>query len=456
MEIQKIKQSRFNALAAYARNPTIKFISEEVSWYQTDDFLIVACMIFDYTDSEYAGCIMARDETERYRNVRMSGFYEDIELAENSLFRKIEECHANINTIHLQYADGETPPTPVDFFTPLSRTSNRLDSLFDALINNTIHSSAKNIIEPMMRWYEDADGNFIEQFQTTGFKQRIWELYLFAMLTENDIMLNPREAIPDFICNSFYGDFCVEATTVNPTVTNGIVETVPTPSSLAELENIQLNYYPIKYGSALFSKLRKQYWLKEACVGKPLIFAITDCLSPESGKISKNSLAHYLYGYYHDWQHNENGELQITPRLIGEHRWGDKTIPSGFFNLENSEHISAVIFTNDASFGKFNRMGLMNGFAPEGTQMRRVGTRLNPDPNATEPLPFVLNVNDESYQESWIEGLDVYHNPNALIPLSPLIFENAAQHYLLPDGNVRSNYPAFQPQGSITQIRIPD
>ncbi|HGH0940076.1 TPA: hypothetical protein ACJHI9_003533 [Yersinia enterocolitica] len=455
MEIQSIKESRFNALAAYARSPTVKLISEEVSWYQTDDLLIVACMIFDYTDGEYVGNIMVRDEAERYRNVTLSSFSSDIDLAKFSLFRKIEECHADIENIRLQYQGGGNPPTPVDFFTPLSGTRDRLDPFFDELINNPMHLSAKNIIEPMMRWYEDSDGNFIEQFQTTGFKQRIWELYLFAMLIENDIVLELGEAIPDFICNSIYGRFCVEATTVNPTVTRGVVESIPVPSSPAELQDIQRNYYPIKFGSALFSKLRKQYWLKEACVGKPLIFAITDCLSPESGKISKNSLAYYLYGYIHEWQHDENGQLQILPRRIDEHRWGRKVIPSGFFNLNNSEHISAVIFSNDAFFGKFNRMGLINSFAPEGTQMRRVGTQYNLDPNATEPLPFYLNVNDESYQELWVEGVDVYHNPNALIPLSPSVFKNAAHYYLLPDGNVRSNFPAFQPLGSITRISIP-
>lgn len=456
MEIQEIKESRFNALAAYARSPNVKLISKEVSWYQTDDLLIVASIILDYTDDDFAGNIMVRDEAERYRNVTLSGFFPDIELAKVALFRKIEECHADIGTIRLQYNGEVNPPVPVDFFTPLSGTQGRLDPLFDELINNPMHLSAKNIIEPMMRWYEDADGNFIEQFQTTGFKQRIWELYLFAMLIENDVVLEPGEAIPDFVCQSFYGRFCVEATTVNPTVTRGVVESIPVPSSKAELEDIQRNYYPIKFGSALFSKLRKQYWLKESCVGKPLIFAITDCLSPESGKISKNSLAYYLYGYIHEWQHDETGQLQILPRRIDEHRWGDKVIPSGFFTLENSEHISAVIFSNDASFAKFNRMGLINGFAPEGTQMRRVGLQYNPDPNATEPLPFYLNVNDEHYHELWIEGLDVYHNPNALIPLSPSVFENSAHHYLLPDGNVITNYPAFQPQGSITQIRLPE
>lgn len=36
----------------------------------------------------------------------------------------------------------------------------------------------------MMRWHQDVDGNFIEQVQSNGFDARIWELYLFATLTE--------------------------------------------------------------------------------------------------------------------------------------------------------------------------------------------------------------------------------------------------------------------------------
>lgn len=422
MEIQSIKESRFNALAAYARNPAAKLLSKEIKWFQTNDLLIVACMLFDYTDREYIGNIMARDEAKRYRNIGLTGFFTDFELAQETLFNRITECHSDINNVRLQYRGDTNPPTPVNFFTPLSNTQTRLDPLFNDLINESIFLPAKNIIEPMMRWHEDADGNFIEQFQTTGFKQRIWELYLFAMLIENNVIIEQHEAIPDFICQSFYGNFCVEATTVNPTVNRGIVEQIPEPATPNELEDLQKNYYPIKYGSALFSKLRKQYWLKEACIGKPLVFAITDCLSPQSGKLSQNSLAYYLYGYTHAWERNEHGQLRILPQKINKHIWGDKEIPSGFFNLENAEYISAVIFSNDASFGKFNRMGLMTGFAPEGTQMRRLGTQYNQDPNATEPQAFYLNVNDEDYKELWSEGLNIYHNPNALFPLSPLIF----------------------------------
>ncbi len=51
----------------------------------------------------------------------------------------------------------------------------------------------------MMRWYEDIDGNFVEQFQTTGFNARVWELYLFAALTEANLRLERPDPAPDFL-----------------------------------------------------------------------------------------------------------------------------------------------------------------------------------------------------------------------------------------------------------------
>lgn len=48
--------------------------------------------------------------------------------------------------------------------------------------------------------------------------------------------------------------------------------------------------------------------------------------------------------------------------------------------------------------------------------MIRVVTSYNPEPNADKPLVFEYFV-DENCEETWGEGILVYHNPNALIPL---------------------------------------
>ncbi|ELR2994956.1 hypothetical protein R3Q50_006226, partial [Klebsiella oxytoca] len=206
------------------RDPLAKTFGREIAWYETEDKSIVSCIIQDYTDKDFFGILMARDESERYRFIDNSEWNEDFSLSESALLTKILEIHENIDKERLQ---GGTHKAPVDFFTPLIKTKNKLSPLFNELVSNSLFASAKNIIEPMMRWYEDADGNFVEQFQTTGFNQRIWELYLFALLTENDITFNQKEAIPDFICDSFQGKFCIEATTVNPSIIEGKDEELP-------------------------------------------------------------------------------------------------------------------------------------------------------------------------------------------------------------------------------------
>lgn len=453
MNIRKIKRSRFDSLAAYARDPRVKLMGREVAWYETEDKSIVSCIIQDYTDEDFFGILMARDESERYRYIDNAGWNDNLALSETALLNKIQEIHKNIDKERLQ---GGIHKAPVDFFTPLKKTKKRLSPLFNELISNSFYASAKNIIEPMMRWYDDADGNFIEQFQTTGFNQRIWELYLFALLTENDILFNQKEAIPDFICESFHGDFCIEATTVNPTIIDGKEEQLPQHHNSKDFEDIINNYYPIKYGSALFSKLNKKYWERPICKNKPLVFAVTDCLSPASGKESRYSLLCYLYGYRHETKVDDNGSVTIVPVKIEEHIWGKKVVPSGFFNLPGAENISAVIFSNDASFGKFNRMGLLNEFAPEGSEMVRTGLGIIHDANTVRSQPFCFDVGSPSYREMWSEGLEVYHNPNALYPLSRNVFPKAANHYLLADGQIESYYPDFHPLGSITNVKSLD
>src|SRR3546814_15734503 len=68
----------------------------------------------------------------------------------------------------------------------------------------------------MMRFHEDADGNFIEQFQTTGFDPRLWELYLFATFNELGYARDSAVAVPDFILTGLPGRLAIEANTANP------------------------------------------------------------------------------------------------------------------------------------------------------------------------------------------------------------------------------------------------
>ncbi len=57
------------------------------------------------------------------------------------------------------------------------------------------------------------------------------------------------------------------------------------------------NVYPIKFGSPLFSKMKKKYWEQEHVKGQPFILAIEDFHQPGSMVWTASALEVYLYGY---------------------------------------------------------------------------------------------------------------------------------------------------------------
>jgi transposase InsO family protein len=45
-----------------------------------------------------------------------------------------------------------------------------------------------------------------------------------------------------------------------------------------------------------------------------------------------------------------------VPTKVTTHHWGTKEIPSGFFDLPDAEHVSAVLFNSSGTIAKFNRI----------------------------------------------------------------------------------------------------
>ena len=96
-----------------------------------------------------------------------------------------------------------------------------------------------------------------------------------------------RTPAPDFHCVGLLGDFFVEATTVNPS------DEVPTVD--LENENVYYDgYVPRKFGSALFSKIKKKYWELPHVNASPLVLAIQDFHAPGSMVWSNTGLVQYL------------------------------------------------------------------------------------------------------------------------------------------------------------------
>lgn len=213
---------------------------------------------------------------------------------------------------------------------------------------------------------------------------------------------------------------------------------------------------PIRYAGPLTAKLGKKYWEKEHVKGRPFVLAVQDFHAPMSMLTSRTALAIYLYGQVWNWEKDADGKLVISPEKVEQHVWAQKTVESDFFNLSGGENISAVVANASATISKFNRMGVLAGFGSKRVRLIRRGTAANPDPSSEMPAVFVHDVNSATYHETWIEGMDVFHNPNAVHPLHPGMLPGAAHHRLRSDGQLVSQVPAWQPFASTTEVYVPE
>ncbi|HCF6874175.1 TPA: hypothetical protein NII69_000474 [Pseudomonas aeruginosa] len=449
--MQEITKIRFDALAAYCRQPGAMLVSDEMRWFQAHDEAVLVVIIRDKADGDYSAMLLARDLKERYRWVEMTTFFDTIESTIAVVPELVEKVYGNLEK---ERAQGDEKGRSVDFFTP-AVTVEKLNRDFAAISSLEGYSPAVELIKPMMRWYEDADGNFVEQFQTTGFDARLWELYLFATLVEVGCVFDKTLPMPDFCARSIFGELCVEATTVNPS-RNEKGELVPPPpqDTAEQIHAFQRQYMPIRYAGPLTAKLAKKYWERDNVRGRPLVFAIQDFHAPMSMLMSRTALPIYLYGTAWDWSRDAHNNLVITPTKISTHVWGKKEVASGFFSQSDAENVSAVIANASATISKFNRMGVLAGFGSKRVRLVREGTAANPDPNSEVPQRFVHEVNSPAYTETWIEGMDVYHNPRAQTPLDPALLPGAAHHWLRDDGQLESWVPKWQPFSSMTRIFI--
>ena len=59
--------------------------------------------------------------------------------------------------------------------------------------------------------FEDADGNYVQQFQTAAFDARLWELFIYAFLHENQFFIDRGFAAPDYLCKKHGRTIFLEA-----------------------------------------------------------------------------------------------------------------------------------------------------------------------------------------------------------------------------------------------------
>lgn len=318
------------------------------------------------------------------------------------------------------------------------------------------YAPARAQIDEVAGSMTDTDGNFVEQFQSTGFDSRTFELFLQAMFVEQGHAVSRDYDRPDFLLRRDGVEVFVEAVTANPSGQSAgqPYRTFPEPRAGVDIAAYYRNEVPIRLGSPLFSKLNKRYWDLPHVAGKPLVLAIQDFHAPGSLTSSSSALSMYLYGTMATSSKNAEGRLSVGRVPIEKHV-GSKEIPSGFFSLPGAENISAVLFVNSGTAAKFNRMGQQGRHRSDEVRLFRYGTHYDWNPDATSPRSFLYEVGDpEAPRETWRQGTDLIRNPNALHPL-PVEWLGAAAETSLTDEQIVPLFAVgepFFPYMSITTI----
>ena len=292
----------------------------------------------------------------------------------------------------------------------------KLDERFQYLSTLPYLSSAKGEVNRIYNSWNGFDKDFANQFQTTNYESRLWELYTYEFLNSHDFEIEKSKSErPDFKISTSEGHVYIECVTSNSM--NGGRSDLMLKSANYELEIDFIS----RIGSALFSKLSKKYYDLEWVKGSPLIFAIQPYHSSESLNMNVYNVVKYLYGIKIEKKLDSKGKLSYEfNKVVNQKRLenGNLIDIGSFFELPNSEFVSGVIFTNSATLGKFTRIGFQNGFdSGETEDITYFGIGYNDSSDDIKPAYFCHSVKDKPF-ENYNHGVTFFHNPNAKYPIS--------------------------------------
>jgi hypothetical protein len=431
------------------RLSTTAYVSREVSWWASHEEELLGVVALDTIDNNFFWMILARDKIGRFRCASLRTDFTTQELAETALRVAMAEVieSGKVDEFGEQGDETNSPLDPFDV--PAGQDPEKLHPYFKILLEDPARQPARAVIKELALWLAPTDPHLVQEFQTNGFDQRLWEFFLWAAFREFFLDVDQMEA-PDFRCTAPGIDFTVEATTVAPSQA-GVLKEHPNPKTPEEHDDFLRHYMPMKFGNALTGKLNKKnssghrYWEREESRNKPFAIAIADFHKPadneELGSMTytQSALWQYLYGSRVNWRF-ENDKLVIEDEKIESHDYQGKKIPSGFFDLPDAENVAAVIFSNAGTISKFDRMGAAAGFGANGYKYYRIGLRYNPDPNAVMGEAFQVDAGSVNYEEYWTQEIQVFHNPNAKYPL-PFDALPGATHHYIEDGRLVSHTP---------------
>jgi hypothetical protein len=301
-----------------------------------------------------------------------------------------------------------TPVVDSSMFHPAFANVKALDNQYD-----------EAVLKQWADGFIDRDGKFVTEFQTT-FDSSFWELYLHAVLKYLACRIDLSYERPDFWVTDPI-PFCLEATVALHAA--GAESAAVAPVHAISIDISELNRQAIiRLANSISSKSRKyirDYSGLAQVRDRPFVIAVAPFDRPGFTLQINRAIEAYLFGYYVDESHGSIQELIATGPEISQinevRKDSGASVKVGIFNDDSHSHISAILFSTCATWGKVSALS-----ADPYSQI--IFDTLHYNPFGCVPTySRHLKVNHE---EHLIDGLRVYHNPYAEHPLPIDLFSD--------------------------------
>ncbi|OAJ58381.1 hypothetical protein A6V36_05510 [Paraburkholderia ginsengiterrae] len=292
---------------------------------------------------------------------------------------------------------------------------------FKLLRDEPYYRGAKLIIEGWVNDFHDRDNKIAREFQE-NFHSAFWEFYLHAVFKEVGVTLTHKYNRPDFVVEGSAG-FYVEAV-VSEIKKGGISESertfddhfnmllpIKTDAEFSDLIDEAI----VRHSNSIGEKLnkytgyfnKKGKWIpgyKECAwvsVDKPFVVALASYDQINYGKEYIYSMLALLYGQYYSPE-NKRFEQKKSVTKPG----GSAQIDLGIFFNERMRDVSAIIFSNTITLGKLSSLSKSIQIDPAHV----INVRF--DFNFPH---YKIHEVSEDQPEHLLDGLYVFHNPNAKV-----------------------------------------
>ncbi len=432
--MKPLNPNKAHLLLLFTRTPSIKMVNKELEYYQSDDEDLIGFVSVDNIDHTYHAMLFDRNSLGRYENVDMSLDYNTIDEARDNLADMMDNYVRDNDALKREGKKN-------DYYTLVAEKS-QIHPNFMILKDDGFYTAAKRVIEELGYHHVDIDGNFADQLQSiNGFDARIWELYLWCYFREEDFEFDTKHDAPDFMLKKWGEEVTVEAVHIKRT--QNLDEEMVEMDIKTIFEKLR-NEMPLMFGSSLYSKLKheyqnQKYWELPHVKDKPLVFAIADFHADMSMTWSFPAITSILYGVSQMAEQDEDGKTTLVSAFGEKYTKKNKVEISPLFLNDEFKHVSAVLFSPCGTITKFNRMGVQAGYGDRNYTLLQMKICYNHLQNALYPNVF-FNVIDETCNETWADGIQIFHNPMAEIPLNPALFPHAGHHFY-KDGLLYSDMP---------------